>query len=139
MLNPRDRMPNESISTDKVAPIAGRYVAGKVSTGGKLVHVSGQLCETPDGQRPAAGDAEAEARQIFANISAVLEEIGGDLTDVVKLGIYLTDLEDRAAVGKVRAELFPDDDGLPTSTMFQVAGLIFPDCRVEIDAVAVIG
>ncbi len=131
-------MPNESISTETVAPIPGRDVAGKVSSGGRLVHVSGQLCETADGERPAAGDPEAEARQIFANIAAILEKAGGGLGDVVRLGIYLIDLEVRAAVAKVRAEFFADDHNLPTSTMFEVAGLIYPDCRVEIDAVAVI-
>lgn len=128
----------ESIYTDEIAPIAGRYMAGKVSSGGRVVYVSGQLAETATGERPAAGDAEAEARQIFENIRAVLTAAGGDLTDIVKLNIYLTDLSDRQAVAKVRQELFPDDRRLPTSTMVQVAGLIYPDCRVEIDAIAVL-
>lgn len=133
-----ESVPKTNIRTERVAPISGRYVAGKEVTGGRTVFVSGQLAETLDGQRPAAGDAEAEARQIFSNIRAILNAAGGDLQDIVKLGIYLTDIEDRAAVAKVRAEFFTDDEALPTSTMVEVSRLIYPDCKVEVDAVAVI-
>jgi 2-iminobutanoate/2-iminopropanoate deaminase len=127
-----------NIRPNTVANVAGRYVPGKASAGGRVVYVSGQLGETPNGLREAAGDAEAETRQIFANIEAILIEAGGTLRDIVKLGIYLTDITDRAAVGKVRAELFPDDEHLPTSTMVEIGALVYPEFKVEIDAIAVI-
>jgi enamine deaminase RidA (YjgF/YER057c/UK114 family) len=131
-------VPKSNIRPATLSPVLGRYVPGKAVDGGRVVYVSGQLAERADGDRSAAGDAEAEARQIFANIREVLQAAGGDLKDIVKLGIYLTDIADRAAVGKVRAELFPDDEHLPTSTMFEVSGLIDPALKVEIDAIAVI-
>ena len=87
---------------------------------------AGSSPRCPTEARPAAGDPEAEARQIFANIEAILVEAGGSLQDIVKLGIYLTDIGDRAAVAKVRAELFPDDERLPTSTMVQVGAFVYP-------------
>lgn len=131
-------MATSNLRPDTVAPVLGRYVPGKAVDGGRIVYVSGQLAERADGDRSAAGDPEAEARQIFENIRQILQAAGADLKDIVKIGIYLTDINDRAAVGKVRAELFPDDEHLPTSTMVQVSGLIDPAFRVEIDAIAVI-
>ena len=86
-----------------------------------------------DDAKVVSGGMEAEARATFANIERTLKTVGADLSNVVKINAFITDLEQYPAYAAVRAELFADH--LPASATVQVAGLLV-GAQIEIDAVA---
>jgi reactive intermediate/imine deaminase len=110
-----------------------------VAFNGTVVTVSGQVPVDADGALVGEGDVEAQVRQVFANLTTVLAAAGAKLSDVVKISVFLTDIAaDLPAFRRVRDEHF-DPAHLPASSLIQVAGLVNPAFRVEIEAVAAIG
>lgn len=103
---------------------------------GAMVAVSGQVPVDGDGNLVGKEDAEAQVRQVYANLTTALEAAGSGLEHVVKLTVYLTDLDDLGAFRKVRDE-YQDAERPPACSLVRVAGLVNPDFRVEIDALAV--
>ncbi|GAA4260656.1 RidA family protein [Dactylosporangium darangshiense] len=118
---------------DGSPPVNGYSHAVRFS--GELVAVSGQVPLDATGAVVGAGDAEAQVRQVFANLATALNAAGSGLDRVVKLGVYLTDLADLPAFRAVRDELF-DPAAPPASTLVQVSALVHPAFRVEIEALA---
>ncbi len=82
------------------------------------------------------GDVVAQTRQVFANIGTVLTAAGGSFADVVKVTVFLVDIDDRAAVNIVRMEVF--GESRPASTLVEVSRLAIPGARIEVEAVALI-
>ena len=80
------------------------------------------------------GDIEAQTHQVYANLQAILEELGGGLKDIVKLTTYLTERSHLEAFRRVRNRFF--SDAFPPNTLLFVSGLAHPDYLVEIEAVA---
>ena len=105
---------------------------------GDTLYVAGQVALDEELRLVGPGDAEAQARQTWKNIRAVVEAAGGKLTDVVKVTTFLADLADIDAVHRVRSELFPDGD-YPIATVVQAAKLGLPGLLLETEAIAVIG
>jgi 2-iminobutanoate/2-iminopropanoate deaminase len=102
---------------------------------GNLLFVSG--CVPVDGAgRLVDGDVVAQARQVFANIEAVLRAAGATFADIVKVTHYLTHIDDRPAINAVRQEVF--GDARPASTLVEVTRLAVPGARLEIEAIALI-
>ncbi|HEX6355780.1 RidA family protein [Actinophytocola sp.] len=108
-----------------------------VSFSGTMVAVSGQVPMDEAGRVVGAGDPEAQIRQVFHNLGVALKASGSDFTRVVKLTVYLTDLDDLAIFRRVRDE-YIDQSAPPASSLVQVMGLINPAFRVEVDALAVV-
>ena len=79
-------------------------------------------------------DAGAQARRLFENMGRILQAAGASFADILKVTVYLTDVEDRHAVDVVRREVF--GDVRPASTLIGVAALAVPGMKGEIDAVA---
>jgi len=105
------------------------------ATGSRIVHISGQL--PLDRDRNLVGeDFAGQVRQAFANLGLALAAAGLAWTDVVKLGIFVTDLEGLADLRAIRDE-FVDTASPPASTLVQVVGLAQPGAMVEIEALAV--
>ncbi|KPJ76602.1 MAG: hypothetical protein AMS19_13050 [Gemmatimonas sp. SG8_23] len=102
---------------------------------GDFIFLSGQLGALPGVNPPqlVEGGIEAETRQTFANISAVLEAAGATLADIVKCTVYLVDIDDYAAMNAVYIEYFPDDP--PARAAVAGSGLAL-GARVEIDCIA---
>jgi 2-iminobutanoate/2-iminopropanoate deaminase len=109
---------------------AGAYSPGVIAEG-RFVYVSGQA-SLRDGA-VVSGTVEEETRLALANVRAVLAEAGADLEDVVRVGVYLADIDDFAAMNAVYAEHFPAP--LPARTTI---GAELPGIKVEIDCVAVL-
>src|SRR5690554_651056 len=87
-------MTREIISTDKAPSAIGTYSqAVKV---GDTVYLSGQIPLVPETMEIVTGGIEERIHQVFKNMSAVCEAAGGSLKDLVKVNIYLTDLNDFA-------------------------------------------
>ena len=116
-------------------PVAGYSHA--VSYSGTVVNVSGQVPVDNDGRVVGVDDPEAQMRQVFHNLGVVLAAAGSDFARVVKLTVYLTDLADLTVFRQVRDEHL-DSAAPAASSLVQVAGLVNPAFRVEIDAVAVV-
>lgn len=96
-------MKKEIIQTEKAPAAIGTYSqAVKV---GKTVYLSGQIGLDPVSME-LAGSVKSQLKQMFLNLRAVSEAAGGNLGDVVKLNIYLTDLSNFALVNEVMAEYF---------------------------------
>jgi reactive intermediate/imine deaminase len=104
---------------------------------GPMVVVSGQVPLDSSGQLVGHGDAAEQTRQVFRNLETALAAAGATMADVVKLTIYLTDLTDLPAFRAARDE-FVDPARPPASSLVQVAGLVHPGFRVEVDAIAAI-
>ena len=101
-----------------------------------LLFVSG--CVPVDGDGRLVGDDfVAQTRQVFANICAILGAAGAGFADVVKVTVYLLDINDRPRINAVRREVFGDTR--PASTLVEVSRLAVPGARVEIEAVAHVG
>lgn len=127
-----------TIRSESLAPASGPYASGlKVSlTGAHLVLVSGQVAEAPGEVCVAKGDVTAQAEQVLRNLVTVLEAAGACTSDVVKVTVYLRNMEDREAVAEVRRRFFGDH--LPASTLVEVSKLAHPDWLLEIEAMAVV-
>ena len=82
-------------------------------------------------------DVYAQASVIFGKIRQLVESAGGSMADVVRITVYVTDINQRQGVWKARQESFSSD--FPTATTVQVVALADPAYQVEIDAVAHIG
>ncbi len=103
---------------------------------GRIVYVSGQVPLDADGELVGAGDVAAQTRQVFENLTTALAAAGASWADVVKLGYYLRDVGEIAAVRSIREE-YVDPERLPASTLVEVSSLFRDDVLVEVDAVAV--
>ena len=97
-------MKKQAIHSDAAPAAIGTYSQAVQS--GQLVFLSGQIPLRPADMTIVDGDFAARARQVFTNLGAVAKAAGGDLNDIVKLTIFLTDLNDFATVNAVMEEFF---------------------------------
>ena len=100
---------------------------------GDTVYLSGQIPLDPQTMELVEGDIDARARRVFDNLTAVMQEAGGSLSDIVKLTIYLVDLEQFGQVNEVMAEYF--DAPFPSRATVAVAALP-KGAPIEVEAVA---
>jgi 2-iminobutanoate/2-iminopropanoate deaminase len=100
---------------------------------GQLLFVSGRIGIDPaTGKIPA--DVVEQARQIFIGIGQVLEAAGASFADVLKVTVFLTDINDRPVINPVRQEFFGEHR--PASTLVEVSRLARDGAKVEVEAVA---
>ncbi|NUO59984.1 MAG: RidA family protein [Hamadaea sp.] len=125
-------MPKKIIRADDVAaspaPLSHAVVAGEYA------HLSGQVPMLPDGTWVKGTFAE-QARAAFDNLAKVARACGGDLSQAVRVGVYLRDWADFAEMNEIYREYFPAD-GLPARTTVPVALNGFD---IEVDAVLYLG
>ncbi|GAA4621894.1 Rid family detoxifying hydrolase [Cellulomonas oligotrophica] len=124
-----------STVTAPSAPAAIGPYAQAVHAGGTLL-LSGQTPIDPATGRLVDGDVTVQTRRVLANLAAVLDAAGAGLDDVVKVNVYLTSMDDFAAMNAAYAEAFSAP--FPARTTVAVAGLPL-GARVEIEAVATVG
>lgn len=121
------------LSTAAPSPI-GPY--SQAVRSGDWVFLSGQIPLDPSAGTLVGDDAASQARQVFANLRAVLLEAGLAPSDVVRTTIYLVDLAAFASVNEVYAEFFAASPVPPARSTVQVAALP-KGALVEIDAIAI--
>jgi reactive intermediate/imine deaminase len=123
---------------DTVAAPMGTYSqAVRVETSDAVwIHVSGQIAIDAGGNLVGPGDMRAQTRQVFENLKAILEANGATFADVVKIGTYLTTLDDLAGMREVRSDYLSAEP--PASTAVQVVALVVPEALIEVDLVAVV-
>lgn len=126
-------MAREIIHTDKAPQAIGTYSqAVKID---KTVYLSGQIPLVPNTMEMVGGDIEAQIRQVFDNLLAVAKAAGGDLSHVVKLNVFLTDLGNFPNVNEIMADYFTEP--YPARAAIGVAALP-KGAAVEMDAIMVI-
>ena len=111
------------------------YSLGIVAQGKRTVYVAGQVALNDKGELVGKDDPEAQARQVFTNMKAVLAAAGAKMDDVVKITMIIKNGADFPKIGGVRKDFFKEP--YPASTAF-IASLLNPDWLVEVEAVAVI-
>ncbi len=127
-------MSRQSIHTDAAPAAIGPY--SQAVRSGQTVYLSGQIPLDPATGALVEGDIAAQARRAFDNLKAVCEAAGGSLDAIVRIGLYVTDLGDFAAVNAVMADYFSAP--YPARSTIQVSAL--PKAAVvEVDAVLVLG
>jgi reactive intermediate/imine deaminase len=126
-------MSKKAIHSDNAPAAIGTY-SQAIEAGG-LVFLSGQIPLVPATMEIVAGDFEARARQVFDNLQAVAEAAGGSLNDVVKLTVFLTDLDNFATVNSVMENYFTQP--FPARAAVGVASLP-KGVDVEADAILVV-
>jgi len=127
-------MPRTPIQTGQAPAAIGPY--SQATLAGNTVFFSGQIPLDPATGEVVDGGIEAQARRAFDNLKAVAEAAGGSMADIVRVGLYLTDLGQFAAVNAVMAEYF--EAPYPARSTIEVSalpkGVLF-----EVDAVMVLG
>ncbi|MES9828373.1 MAG: RidA family protein [Candidatus Thiodiazotropha sp.] len=123
-------MSREIIRTDQAPQAIGTYSQGvKV---GDTVYLSGQIPLVPETMQMVDGDIEQQIRRVFENLQAVARAAGGSFADVVKLNVFLTDLEHFPVVNQVMADYFSEP--YPARAAIGVAELP-KGAAVEMDAI----
>lgn len=121
------------VSTETAPSAIGPYSQAIIA--GNLVFCSGQVPLDPSSGQLVSGTIEEETQRVMENISAVLAAAGTSLARIVKTTIFLSDMNDFAAVNAAYGAYFPQDP--PARSTVQVARLP-RDVRVEIEAIALI-
>ncbi len=101
---------------------------------GDLIFLSGQAALDGAGRIVGTGDFLAQAEQTFANIRDLLKTAGSDLSRVVKVTIYLTDMAHFPAIVALRERFFSPP--YPADTVVEVRALALPELLIEIDVIA---
>jgi 2-iminobutanoate/2-iminopropanoate deaminase len=103
---------------------------------GGFLYVSGIIGVDAQGRLVGGDDVVAQTRQVFENMRAVLSAAGSAFDDVVKVTIFLTDVDDRPLINPLRQEVF--GGARPASTLVEVPRLAVDGAKVEIECVAVV-
>lgn len=127
-------MKKQIIQTDDAPQAIGTYSQAIRVSAGDTVYISGQIGLDPSTMQMVNG-IESQIQQVFLNLKAVTIASGGVLGDIIKLNIYLTDLDDFAMVNKIMASYF--DKPYPARAAIGVAALP-RGALVEMDAVMVL-
>ena len=113
----------------------GTYSQAVSVTGGITIYLSGQIPLVPETMEIVDGGIENEIHQVFKNLTAVCQEAGGDLNNIVKLNIFLTDLNNFAVLNEIMSSYF--DQPYPARAAIGVNELP-KGVSVEMDGVMVI-
>jgi enamine deaminase RidA (YjgF/YER057c/UK114 family) len=120
--------------TDVHKPVGYTHVVS-LRHPGKLLWISGQVAKDQQGNIVGVRDLEAQTRQAYENLSSILKSMGATFSDIVKMNIYTTRLDQIASIRKVRDQYF-SLDRLPATTLVGVSGLADKDFLIEIEAIA---
>ena len=128
-------MKKNIISTNKAPAAVGTYSQAVSITGGTSIYLSGQIPLVPETMEVVEGGIEAQIHQVFKNLIVVCQEAGGDLSNIVKLNIFLTDLNNFAVLNEIMASYF--DQPYPARAAIGVNELP-KGVSVEMDGVMII-
>lgn len=107
-----------------------------VARAGNTLYIAGQIALNKNGVLVGKGDIEAQARQVYANLQAILEEFGGGFQNIAKLTTYLTDRTHLAGFRVARNQVMKEP--FPPNTLVFVSGLAQPEYLIEVEAIVVL-
>ena len=102
-----------------------------------MVYISGQVALDASGNVVGEGDFRAQCQQVYENVKAAVEAVGGSMDDIVKLGTFMTDMTNLGILREVRSG-FLNADHPPASTTVEISRLANEKFVIEIEAVAVL-
>ena len=123
-------MKKNKISTDKAPSAIGVY--SQAIRAGNLVFISGQIPLDPKSMQMIDGDINDHIKQVLTNIKSIVEESGGTMNDIVKINVYLKDLEHFQHVNSVMESYF--DEPYPARAAVEVSRLP-KDVSIEMEAI----
>jgi len=103
---------------------------------GKLAFLSGFTSRDEQGNVHGIGDIRAQTRRVCEMLRNVVQQAGGQLSDIVRVDVYTVDITHFGAIHEVRREFFPANP--PASTMVQISRLVDERSLIEINAIAVL-
>lgn len=118
------------ISTDQAPAAIGTY--SQAIKAGETVYMSGQIPLVPETMEMVSDDFSEQTHQVFKNLKAVAQAAGGDLGNLVKLNIFMTDLSQFATVNEIMAQYF--EQPYPARAAVEVSALP-RGAQIEMDAV----
>jgi len=121
------------IATDKAPAAIGPY--SQAVTAGNTTYISGQIPLNPETMKVETQDFAEQADQVFSNVKAVAEAAGGSLKDIVKLNIYLVDLDNFASVNEVMMRYF--EQPFPARAAVEISKLPL-GVQLEVEGVMVV-
>ena len=125
------------VTSDKIRQPSGHFSqATVIEARGKLVFISGMTSRKADGTIAGIGDIEVQTRQVCENLKAAVEAAGGTMDDIVRVDVYVRNMEHFDQIHKVRREYFKAP--APASTMVEICKMTSPDYLIEINAIAVL-
>ena len=126
---------------DESLPQPSGYVHGVLSSAPRHLFISGQIALDADGNVVGVGEIVAQFAQAIANVGRVLEAAGAQPTDVVKLNIFVRDVETYLKNSKKIGEAYRSVFGkhFPAMTIVEINRLVHDDGLVEIEGVAAMG
>ena len=101
------------------------------------VYIAGMTSRSDEFDKIVGDNAYEQSKAIFDKIKALIDAAGGTMSDIVKVNVFLTDVNDRQQVWEARREYFGGD--FPVSTLLEISKLVHPDMLVEIEAVGILG
>ena len=132
-------MPRKVVNPATIGNPVTPYSHGILTDAKEIFFIAGQVPIDKNGKTLRAGDIEAQTRCVYANLEAILKEMGMGWSNVAKFNIYMTRREDRDRFSALREKLFqtfyPQGD-YPISTLVFVAGLYKEEFLIEIEAIA---
>jgi enamine deaminase RidA (YjgF/YER057c/UK114 family) len=135
----RGMAPKQIITPPELVKPSG-YSHGILATGVRTIYIGGQIATDGEGNLVAPGDVVEQYKQVLKNISAVVREAGGGMTDIVKLTIYVRDRADYKAhlkeLGAAHREYF--GSYYPATTLVEVSNFFEDGVLVEIEGIAVL-
>jgi len=120
----------EEIDIDGLAPAVSHYT--HAVRFGDLLFVSG-LVGLDENFKVVSSDVVGQTRKIFEDLRLIMKRVGADFPNVLKVTVYLTDVNDRTKINPVRQEYF--GASRPASTLIGIGALVFPELKIEIEAV----
>ncbi|UCE20042.1 MAG: RidA family protein [Gemmatimonadota bacterium] len=126
-------MSKKVIQTDKAPAAIGPYSQAVKVGSGELLFTAGQIPMDPETGELVSGDIQVQARRVLENLKALLEAGGSSLDKVVKVTVFLKDMDDFAAMNEVYDQYFGKNP--PARSAVQVARLP-KDVEIEIECVA---
>ena len=131
-------MPRRVITSPRLpAPMrGGAFSAGVEAPAGRTIYVSGQVSMDAEGNVVGEGDIKLQTETVLGHVKSVLETAGGGMDDVVKVTVFIRDMELYDEIHEVRRRYFQEP--YPASSMVEVSALIDPRLLIEIEAVAVV-
>jgi 2-iminobutanoate/2-iminopropanoate deaminase len=125
------------LQTQQLSAPSGHFSQGVVAdANGRMVFVSGMTARDTDGRVVGPGDIDTQTRQVCENLKRAMNAAGGTLNDIVRVDVFVRNIEHFDAIHRVRREYFPAP--APASTMLEVSKMVSPDMLIEINAIALI-
>ena len=130
-------MTKKQINSPEFAQPLGSYSHGYTVDVGdsQLIFTTGQIALNAVGEVMHPNDVSKQTEFVFESLQKILVAAGSSLDDVVKATIYLTNIADFSLISPIRNKYF--ERSKPVSTLVAVTALVKPDCKVEIEVIAV--